>query len=215
MFNAHTISTFQKRNLDLLDHKPHTDFEHQLQKALAEAETQDEKRKEAMVAMQSVTILQNAYATKVNGQLHAQEEESEKKRRRVKRFDGTSAKLLTGDDFFAQAVEAEEKAEKEANEKEARKSRRETHMAAIAEWKRQEEKRKEHNTEVRQKYHKAIKKWEEERDRAKAERQHAAWTKPKMGKLEKMTARPKIGETADSEDEGSNEEEDDEMSASD
>jgi len=33
-----------------------------------------------------------------------------------------------------------------------------------------------------------------------------------MGKLEKMTARPKIG---DSEDEGSNEEEDDEMSASD
>jgi len=43
VFQPHTISPFQKRNLDLLEHEPHTDFEHQLQKALAEAEKHDEK----------------------------------------------------------------------------------------------------------------------------------------------------------------------------
>ena len=127
------------------------------------------RRKEAMVAMQGATILQNTYVTKMNGQLHAQEEEAEKKKRRVKRFDGT-CKLLTGDEFFEQAVVAEEKAEQEAREKEERKTRRETHAVAIAEWKKQDEKRKTRNAEIRRKYHDALQLWEEEQDHAKAER---------------------------------------------
>ena len=103
---------------------------------MADTEKRDEKRKEAMVAMQGATILRNAYVKKTNGQLCAQEEETEKKKKRMKRFDGT-CKLLTGDQFFEQAVAAEEKAEREAREKKERKTRRGTHAVAVAEWKKQ------------------------------------------------------------------------------
>ena len=202
------ISPFQKRNLNLLKHEPHTEFEHQLQKALAEAEARDEVRKQAMVAMQSATILQNAYVTKVNGQLHAHEEESEKKKNRTKKFDG-SCKLLTSDDFFGQAVEAEEKAKKEAQEKEERKARRENYAVAVAKWKKQEEWQKERNVEVRQRYHEAVKQWEEERDLAKAQHRCIGWPKPKMGKLEGMIAQPKLGETVESEEDNEEQGEDD------
>lgn len=100
---------------------------------------------------------------------HAQEEDAEQKKKKKKKFDG-KAKLLTGDDFFLQVVEAEEKAEKEFKEKEDKRTKKGQQSQAVAEWKRQEEQRKERNATIRQTYHENIQLWKTARDQAKAER---------------------------------------------
>ena len=45
--------------------------------------------------------------TRINRQLHAQEEDAEKKKRKKKKFDGKSKEM----EFFMQVVEAEERVE--------------------------------------------------------------------------------------------------------
>jgi hypothetical protein len=204
LFKPHTISPFQNRNLDLFELEPTSERERQLQTALADAESRDGKRKHAMIDMQSVTVLQNAYVRRVNRQLHAQEDEDEHKKNKNKRFKGKS-KLLTGDDFFSNVVEVEEKAEREKKEKEDKRARRDQHAQALVEWKTQEEQRKSRNEAIRQKYHEAVNQWEEERDQAKANRKRAP-LKPKMGKLEPGVPRPKVEKISESEEDGNDEE---------
>ena len=120
------------------------------------------------------------------------------------------AKLLDGDDSFNNVVRLDEAAKKKQEDKEEWQLVRETHVQALAAWKRLEEERKERNVETRRVYQDAVKEWEDEQDAVKSEGRRAGWTKPKQEKLESAITWPKKPEIADSDEEDDPDEVDEE-----
>ncbi|PPR07729.1 hypothetical protein CVT26_003722 [Gymnopilus dilepis] len=210
LFQPNTISPFKSYNKDLLELEPHTENEARLQRALQEAEERDRRRKNAMVEMQGVTVLQNMYVRQANTHLHSREEEQKKKGEGNRLFGDGMARYLDGDEFYFNVVRLDEEAKRKKQAKAERQVARETRAQALAAWKKQEDERKARNTEIRRVYHDAVKEWEAERDAAKSGNRRPGWNKPKRGKLEKGVPRPRKPDIEDSDEEQEQEDEEEE-----
>jgi hypothetical protein len=192
-FQPSTISPPKpSRYSNLLAQPAMTKHEQNLRDALIESEARDAARKECMVGMQAGVVLANIYSSRVQGQLQAREEKTKNKGKRLM-GDG-KAKFFSGDQFYAMCVEDErQRAEGEAEAAE-RRSRRESHVAALAAWKKDCDGIRDRNREKKMKYDAAVIKWEAEKAAAKLERRRPGWPKPKWKQdyePEVMPERPK------------------------
>jgi hypothetical protein len=193
-FQPSTISPFRSsRYADLLARPVTTAHEQSLHDALIESEARDTTRKECMVGMQAGVVLANIYSSRVQSQLQAREEKKNNKGKKRLMGDG-KAKFFSGDDFYAMCVEDErQRAEGEAEAAE-RKSRRESHVVALAAWKKDCDGIRDRNREKKMKYDAAMVDWEAEKVAAKLEQRRPGWQKPKWKQdyePEVMPERPK------------------------
>lgn len=179
-YQPYTISPFKTtRYLSILEERPLTNLEQELQVALIEAEERDNRRKHAMVEMQAMMILNGAYVTRVQQQLHAKENHESKGKKR-KAFGDGLPKLLDGDEFFRKAQETEAEMKKEAETAGEKRRAREARSQALKEWKQLEEERKSRNKEKGIVFRAAVKAWKKEVHAAKAEERQPRWSRPKQ-----------------------------------
>ena len=115
-------------------------------------------------------------------------------------------------DFYNHVVEIEQDMEREAQEKEERRTIHEQHAESLVAWKKEEEERKAHNEKRRQLHQAAVKDWEAERDQVKSEKWRPRWTKPKLTGIEGPIKRPKkVADEGDSKSHHDNDDDEDEM----
>ena len=154
-----------------------TEHEQRLCDALIESKTRDTMRKKCMVGMQASIILANTYLSQVQGQLKAREEKKNKGKKRL--MGNGKAKLFLGNDFYAMCVkEEQQRAEGKAKAAE-RKSRQESHVAALVVWKKDCDGVRDRNREKKMEYDVAVVNWEAKKATAKLEQSQLGWTKPK------------------------------------
>ena len=192
-FQPLTISPRRpSRYSNLLVQPVMTNHELKLRDALIESETRDATRKECMVGMQAGVVLANIYSSRVQSQLQAREE---KKKNKGKRLMGDGkARFYSGDDFYAMCVEDERQRAEGVAVAAERRTQRESHVAALAAWKKDCDGIRDRNREKKMEYDAAVIKWEAEKAAAKLEQRRLGWPKPKWKKdyePEVMPGRPK------------------------
>ncbi|OCH93740.1 hypothetical protein OBBRIDRAFT_810929 [Obba rivulosa] len=158
-------------------------------KGMLRALVEESGDKESLYNMAQQTNRQECTLARAHEQLQAQEDKSKKKRTKV--FGDGLPKLLTGDEFFRQVQEFEQRVADEELQKAQRKASRVTHAAMLVAWKTQNKERKARNDARRAEYQATVKVWELEREQAKLEKRKTRWNKPKMWKLEPAVPRPK------------------------
>ncbi|KAF7422224.1 hypothetical protein PC9H_010380 [Pleurotus ostreatus] len=174
-----TISPRKPRYKDLLEPIPSTILEADLQNALRKLIEKNEERKDQLVTMQSMLVLNGAYCDVVRGQLEAHEE-SRKRNKKGRLVGDGLPRLLTGREFlrrveaFHKAAEDQEEALKQRRATRAEKSK------ARKEWKELEKERKAQNKVIRAQFQLDLEEWKEEQALAKREHRRPAWTQPKI-----------------------------------
>jgi hypothetical protein len=194
IFQPSTISPFKSSQYtDLLAQPMMTAHEQRLHDALIESETRDMVRKECMVGMQAGVVLANIYSSCMQGQLQVREEKKKNKGKKRLMGDG-KAKFFLGDEFYAMYVEDERQCAEGEAEAAERKSQRESHVAALAAWKKDCDGIRDRNREKKTEYEAAVIEWEAEKAATKLERRRPGWPKPKWKQdyePEVMPKRPK------------------------
>lgn len=184
-----TISPVKPRPTDLLTLDPENERMQLMKLALEQAEIKEAYLKQQLRGQQAAIILQLMYCERVRRQLATKEEKQSRAKGKGRVMGDGKAKLLSGDDFVALVIEHEERARREAEEKEARKVARESHSQVMSRWKVADEERKKRNRERTQRFKVELARWEAERDERKPSKPR--WTKPKPEAQEKPVPRPK------------------------
>ena len=208
-FKPATISPIRHSRYGHLLDTPQTAHEQELQIALRESEARDEARKESMIAMQAGLVLAGMYVDRAQEQLQSAEEKKDKKGKKRLMGDG-KAKLFTGDDFYNLCVADEQERVNDAAAKEQRHIQKETHVAALVEWKKTNDAIRERNEAKKENFRNALKAWEDEKDAAKRDKHRPGWTKPKWKEYspETLLVRPKRAEVEGEDEELSGTDED-------
>ena len=178
------VSLSNKRKHILLETKPKTDCERELQQALSNSYTREQ-------GIQATMVLQKMYCDRVQQQLQGQEKKKNTTKGGHLVGDGLPI-LLTGESFHSHVVEHRRITQEEAIAQDARRVAREERAEAMKVWKELEMERVKRNQDRRALHKEEIKQWEEERDQAKAEKRSWSKTKPKLGKLEGPALKPTL-----------------------
>ncbi|KAH9161391.1 hypothetical protein EDB89DRAFT_1861634 [Lactarius sanguifluus] len=183
-----------QRDTALLNVRPSTEYEAQLQEALRTSNKVVAMQKQVLAGMQAQTVLQSMYLEGVRGQLQAQEEKKIKKRKTGKiNMDGR-AKILTQGDIIKGVKEWQDGQDKAIEEATSKKKAKEQYNMAMDIWKVREMDRKVRNVELKGRWEDDMKRWGMERDLAKLEHRKPGWMKPKMPPLEKAIQKPLVAD---------------------
>ncbi|KAJ6549852.1 hypothetical protein B0H19DRAFT_850593, partial [Mycena capillaripes] len=136
-----------------------TALERELQAAVREQQAKNKVQKSQMVAMQSALVLNGVYCDLVRGQLQAQEDKKNRKKKGRLVGDGLP-RLLTAREFVRRVEEFEKNATEKAAGLEKRKASRLEKADALKEWKVLDDERKERNKESREQWKEQVKEWE-------------------------------------------------------
>ena len=163
-----------------------------------------------MLAMQVGVVLAGMYMDWAQEQLQAVEQKKKKNGKKRLMGDG-KAKLFTDDEFYNLCIEDEQEREKDTADKEQQHIQRETHIAALMEWKKKNDAIRNRNEEKKATFNEALKAWEDDRDAAKREKRRPRWTKPRWKGYspEVLIQCPKRVEAEDDDDESSSCDDDD------
>jgi hypothetical protein len=132
------ITPLTQQDMKLLEIKPKTTHEVQLQAVLQVSNDVITLQKQVMAGMQAQTVLQSMYLEGVQGQLQAQEEKKLKKRKTGKiNMDG-QAKILMQDNIIDGVKEWQDCQDKAVEEAASKKKAREQYSMAMDTWKLQE-----------------------------------------------------------------------------
>ncbi|KAJ7174173.1 hypothetical protein C8R43DRAFT_873500 [Mycena crocata] len=176
------ISPDKPINTALLSAVPTTALEHELQAALREQQEKNRIQKSQLVSMQSALVLNGAYCDLVRGQLAAQEEKKNRKKKGRLVGDGLP-RLLSARAFVRRVEEFEKNATEKAAALEQRKATRMEKADVMKEWKAVDDERKERNKEIKRDWQEQVKEWEVERDLAREEHRRPGWKKPVLKHL--------------------------------
>jgi hypothetical protein len=110
--------------------------------ALHEANAREESLKLRLIDLQAANILNEAYCSRIRGQLAHKEEKGKQIKGKGKLVGDGLPCLLSGDVFYEKVVDAEVGQRREEHEKVARKELREDRAGLLVEWKKQQEKRR-------------------------------------------------------------------------
>ncbi|KAI0000836.1 hypothetical protein BJV74DRAFT_751482, partial [Russula compacta] len=140
--------------------------EQDLRDALLESAKQDETRKQYLVGTQAGVVLANIYTSQ------AAEERKKKPKRKHLIGDG-KVKLFSGNEFYKTCIEDDKEAAKK------RRTHRERHATALAEWKKHCSEIRERNQLKQEQYVDALAERDIEKQRARGEGQQPGWSQPK------------------------------------
>lgn len=188
--------------------EPKTKVEVALLAALREAEMREASLQRRVLELQATNILNEAYCSKLRGQLARKEEKVEQKGKGKLMGSGLPC-LLSGDWFYERVVEFEAWQKREEHDKEARQQARTDRASALEEWRSQEEERKRQNAARREEWEEEKRLWEQERSVAKTAKQRFNKKKPTLGKLLPAIPKPRVHvlELESSEEDGPDDEE--------
>ncbi|KIM81675.1 hypothetical protein PILCRDRAFT_8369 [Piloderma croceum F 1598] len=148
-----------------------------------EAHAQEESLKLHLIELQAANILNEAYCSRICGQLAHKEDKGKETKGKGKLVGNGLPCLLSGDVFYERVVDAEVGQRREEREKVVRKGLREQRAEVLAEWKKQQDTRKADVTMRRAQWEEEKEEWEAEKAAAKTAEQKFTKKKPALGKL--------------------------------
>lgn len=186
------ISPSRSRTSDALQINPKTMTEIILLGALRESEEREASLKRRVLELQAANILNEAYCSRLRGQLaHKEDKKANPKGKGKLMGDGLPC-LLSGDWFYERVVEAEAWQRREEQEKAARLESRDERSKALERWKEKQEERKAVIAARRVEWEEEKKVWADEKAAAKLAKTRFEKKKPVLGKLPASIPRPKV-----------------------
>lgn len=210
-YNPLTISPIRTRNAKLLNLEPATDTEHQLQEALADAETRYSDHKATVGTMQATIVLEDLHNQRLQTALAFKEQKKTKKKGNERLNVDGKPKLLSAPWFIDRVVEHTEARDTATSVKAVRKTARDRRDSALKIWEHDESARVGRNAAHRSRYEAELAAWNQERSDAKSEhRKSRARAKPILkGRLEAAVPKPKVKDFIPGSDSDGDEDEDD------
>jgi hypothetical protein len=194
------ISPSNNRTQEALTIIPKTTNEIVLLGALRESQEQETYLKQRVLELQAANILNEAYCSRLRGQLaHKEEKKANPKGKGKLMGDGLPC-LLSGDWFYEWVVEFEAWQQREEREKEARLEAREERGEALVKWREQQEERKVAIAARRAEWETEKQVWETKKAAAKLAKKRFDRPKPLLGKLPPAIPRPKTSSAVEVDD---------------
>ena len=162
-----------------------------------------------MLELQATNILNEAYCSRIHGQLAHQEAKKTKLGGKGKLMGDGLPCLLSGDMFFERVVDSDVAHRREEQDKIERLHIREERAVLLVEWKKQQEARKAEIATRRAEWGVEKQEWEVEKAAAKASKKKFSKKRPILGKLPVAIPRPPMAATNDESSDNDNADDDD------
>jgi len=150
-----------------------------------------------VVQLQATNILNEAYCSRLCGQLAYQEAKKAESGAKGKLMGSGLPCLLSGDVFYEKVVDLETAHRREEQDKVERLHVREERAGLLVEWKKQQEARTAQIAKRRAEWEVEKEEWEAEKAAAKAAKKKFSKKKPTLGKLPAAIPRPRVITTND------------------
>ena len=195
-----TLSTNTQRPIPEMKHNdalniiPKTTHEHILLDALQDSELARAELARWVIELQTASALNEAYCSRLQGQLLHQEEKKKKDSGNGKLMEDGMPCLLSGDWFFKKVTDHLAAQKQKEHDKVLRAEDWEERSKAIVEWKKKQDERNALIAKRKAEWEEEKRQWEIEKEQAKEARPKKWFTKPKplLGKLPPAIKRPPL-----------------------
>lgn len=205
--NHHTlypISPPRNMSTDISTIAPQTQKEAYLLTALQESRAHEIALKQRLLHLQAANILNEAYCSKLRGQLAHYEGKKEDTGGKGRLMGDGLPCLLLGEEFYQKVLDHEAWIKREKQAKNARQRMKVNRTQALAEWRRLEDERKAENAARREEWEAEKQAWEVQKADAKVKKIKFTVKRPVLGKLRGPIQKPRavkrtIDESSDEE----------------